>query len=96
MGLLIVGILAGVLIFFFAALAWFYRGCVLDAETKRDEAQTMAARALEAKQNAEDGFSKAKAWFDERAKIPLIATFTPEQLEDLKKELFLTSSRMVQ
>lgn len=97
MGTLIVGILAGALIFFFAALAWFYRGCVQDAETKRDEAQTMAARALEAKQTAEDGFRKAKEYFDERNKIPLVALFTEEQMDKLagilSERLFMSTVR---
>jgi len=97
MGLLIVGILAGILIFFFASASWFYRGCVRDAEAKRDEAISMAARALEAKQNAEDGFSKAKAYFDERNKLPLVALFTEEQLEKLtgilSERLFMSNVR---
>lgn len=97
MGLLIVGILAGILIFFFGAAAWFYRGCVRDAEAKRDEAVSMAARALEAKQNAEDGFSKAKLYFDERNKIPLVALFTEEQMDKLagilSERLFMSNVR---
>jgi hypothetical protein len=97
MGLLIVGILAGILIFFFASTTWFYRGCVRDAEQKRDEAQHMAAQALEAKATAEDGFSKAKQFFDERNKIPLVALFTEEQMDKLAgilaERLFMSQVR---
>lgn len=97
MGLLIVGILAGILIFFFASAAWFYRGCVRDAESKRDEALKIATQALEAKQNAEEGFTKAKNWFDERNKLPLVALFTDEQMDKLvgilAERLFMSQVR---
>src|SRR6266403_4180394 len=97
MGLLIAGILAGILIFFFASAAWFYRGCVRDAESKRDEAILLSAQSMQAKQNAEDGFTKAKTWFDERNKQPLVALFTEEQIDKLvgilSERLFMSSVR---
>jgi len=97
MGPLILAALAGGLILLFIGTTIFYRSCVIDAENKRDEAISMSARALEAKQVAEEGFAKAKTFFDERNKIPLLALMTEEQMDKLAgvlaERLFMSNVR---
>jgi hypothetical protein len=55
------------------------------AEQLRDEAVQLAAHAMNAKQSAEDGFVKAKAWFDEQSKRPITALMTDDQCENVAK-----------
>jgi len=97
LGPLILAGFAGAVIFLLLISTFTYRGRVLEAEFKRDEAVNMCADALEAKKNAEDGFVKAKAFFDERLKLPVAALMTDEQIdriaEYLASKLFLSNVR---
>jgi len=98
LGSLILAAVAGALIFLLALTTAVYRGRAISAEMKRDEAVTVAAKSLEAKQNAEDGFSKIKLIFEERAKLPLLAMMTDEQVQNianfLAEKLFMSNARM--
>lgn len=89
---LILAAVAGGLIVFLLGLAIYYRSDAkfwrietASARAQRDEAVTLSSRALEAKQNTEDGFTKAKQFYDERSKLPLRAVVTDEQCENMAK-----------
>jgi hypothetical protein len=90
------------LILYYRSEAKFWRGEVAQAEVLRDEAVTLSAKALEAKDGAEEGFKKAKDFFDERNKIPLLAIMTDEQCGRIAKYLeehllgFSKSTGMIQ
>lgn len=78
---LILSAVAGALIFALFVSTIVYRGQAVDAETKRDEAITLAADALVAKKNAEEGFEKAKLFFEKHMNQPLTALMTDEQCD---------------
>jgi len=90
--------MAGALIFLLALTTAVYRGRAISAEIKRDEAVTLATSALDAKQKAEEGFVKIKEIFEERAKLPLVAFMTDEQVQNianfLAEKLFVSNARM--
>jgi len=65
----------------------YYAARVKSAEKSEAEAWTLAKQCMDAKDAAEDGFKKAKEFFDEAAKRPTLSVFTPDQLEDLAKQL---------
>ena len=73
-----------------------YRGQIKDAEAKRDEAIKVAAGALEAKKNAEEGFLKAKEFFEKHMQTPVNALMTDEQVDRISAylggKLFLASN----
>jgi len=98
LGSLILAAVAGALIFLLALTTAVYRGRAISAETKRDEAVTLSAQALDAKQKAEEGFVKIKEVFDERMKLPLAAIMTDEQVQNianfLAEKLFISNARM--
>src|SRR2546423_15656281 len=97
MGQLILAAIAGAAILLLLLTTLSYRGRAISAETKRDEAITVSAGALEAKKNAEDGFLKIRTIFEERAKLPLIAYMTDEQVQNianfLAEKLFMSNAR---
>lgn len=98
MGSLILAAVAGALVLLLALTTLTYRGRAISAEMKRDEAVTMSAQALEAKQKAEEGFVKIKEVFDERMKLALVAVMTDEQVDRiaqyLGEKLFMSNARM--
>jgi len=98
MGPLILAAIAGGLILLLFLTTLNYRGRAINAESKRDEAITMSARALEAKQTAEEGFSKMKTLFDEKMKMPVAAFVSDEQINVianyLAEKLFMSNARM--
>lgn len=84
---LILAAVAGAIIFGLFVSTLVYRGRALDAENKRDEAITLAADALVAKKNAEEGFEKAKIFFEKHMSQPLNALMTDEQVDKIAQYL---------
>lgn len=78
---------AGAAILGLSVLTLYYGLRVRNAESERNEAVRLAARAMEAKEAAEEGFKKAKEFFDERLKLPVVASMTDEQCENLARYL---------
>lgn len=99
-GELVLAGIAGASILALAVSTLAYRGQVLDAENKRDEAIEVAAGALEAKKNAEEGFLKAKEFFEKHMQTPIQALMTDEQVDRVAQyvagKVFLSSSAISQ
>ena len=79
--------LVGVAFTLLALVAIYYMARVKAAEKDAAEAWILAKQCMDAKEAAEDGFNKAKEFFDALKKQPTVAMFTPEQLEDLSRQL---------
>ena len=84
---IILAAIAGAAILFFILTTLIYRGQVKNAESERDEAIKLASQAMDAKQSAEDGFTKAKQFFDDKMKMPVAAIMTDEQIDNIAKYL---------
>ena len=71
-----------------ALLGMFYfMARVRSAEQATDEAFRLSKQCMDAKEAAETGFEQMKKYYDEMRKQPNLAVFTPDQLEDLAKQL---------
>jgi hypothetical protein len=75
------------LVFYYRSNAAFWQEVAENAEGSRDDAIKVSSQALDAKQSAEDGFKKAKDFFEERQKQPLVAVMTDTQCENIAKFL---------
>lgn len=99
-GELILAGVAGASILALSVSTLVYRGQVKDAENKRDEAIRVAAGALEAKKNAEEGFLKAKEFFEKHMSTPVSALMTDEQVDRVAQyvagKVFLSSNAVSQ
>ena len=65
----------------------YYMARVKSAEKSTAEAWALAKQCMDAKEAAESGFKQAKDFFEELKKQPTVAIFTPEQIEDLSRQL---------
>ena len=72
---------AGTLIFFLEMMR--HRSQVKDAEAKRDEATTLAADAVSARQKTLEAYDKEVEKFKKHMEQPLIALMTDEQIDKL-------------
>lgn len=60
-----------------------YRGRVKNAEAKRDEATTLAAEAVQARQKTLEAYDTEVKKFKEHMAQPLVAVMTDEQVDKL-------------
>ena len=79
--------LVGVAFTLLALVAIYYGARVKSAEKDAFEAWALAKQCMDAKEAAESGFKQAKEFFEELKKQPTVAIFTPEQIEDLSRQL---------
>lgn len=68
-----------------AVTSVYYAVRVKRAEYLRDEAVELAELCMDAKKSAEDGFTKAKEFFDVQLKRPVTAIMTDDQCENVAK-----------
>jgi hypothetical protein len=64
-----------------------FRGQVVEAIRKRDEAITLAAEAVQARQKTLEAYDKEVEKFKAHMSLPLIANMTDQQVEDLGNRL---------
>jgi len=79
--------LVGVAFTLLALVAIYYIARVKSAEKDAAEAWALAKQCMDAKEAAESGFKQAKEFFEELKKQPTVALLTPEQIEDLSRQL---------
>ena len=72
-----------ILTFVLLVTALVYRGRVKNAEAKRDEATTLAADAVAARQKTLEAYDVEIAKFKKHMEQPLIALMTDEQVDKL-------------
>lgn len=72
-----------ILTFILLVVALSYRGRVKNAEAKRDEATTLAADAVSARQKTLEAYDVEVEKFKKHMEQPLIALMTDEQVDKL-------------
>jgi hypothetical protein len=73
----------GALTFLLFSAVIYYSNRVRGAERKRDEATTLAAEAVQARQKTLEAYDKEVEKFKAHMALPLVANMTDEQVEHL-------------
>lgn len=83
----LVGGFVGAVILGLSCIAAHARIVLGQARLDREEALKLAQQAMDAKQAAEEGFSQAKKYFEDRMKIPVVVNISEEQIALLGNKL---------